>query len=30
LLIVIILVANYAVNLLTGASMDKGIGGSTK
>ena len=30
LLIVFILVANYLVNWLTGASMDKGIGGSTK
>ena len=30
LLIVIILGFNYLVNLLTGASMDKGIGGSTK
>ena len=30
LLIIIILGFNYLVNLLTGASMDKGIGGSTK
>ena len=30
LLIVFILGANYLVNLLTGASMDKGIGGSSK
>ena len=30
LLIVIILGANYLVNALTGASMDKGIGGSSK
>ncbi|MCR5078561.1 MAG: iron ABC transporter permease [Bacilli bacterium] len=30
LLIVIILAANYLVNALTGASMSKGIGGSTK
>ncbi len=30
LLIVIILGFNYLVNILTGASMDKGIGGSTK
>lgn len=30
LLIVFILAANYLVNLLTGASMDKGIGGSSK
>lgn len=30
LLIVVILIANYLVNFLTGASMDKGIGGSTK
>ena len=30
LLIVFILIANYLVNWLTGASMDKGIGGSTK
>lgn len=30
LLIVIILAANYLVNFLTGASMDKGIGGSAK
>ncbi len=30
LLIVIILAANYLVNALTGASMDKGLGGSTK
>ena len=30
LLIIIILGANYLVNFLTGASMDKGIGGSTK
>lgn len=30
LLIIFILGANYLVNILTGASMDKGIGGSTK
>ena len=30
LLVVFILAANYIVNALTGASMDKGIGGSTK
>lgn len=30
LLIIFILAANYLVNFLTGASMDKGIGGSTK
>ena len=30
LLIIIILIVNYLVNWLTGASMDKGIGGSTK
>ena len=30
LLIVFILAANYLVNILTGASMDKGIGGSSK
>ena len=30
LLIIIILVANYLVTFLTGASMDKGIGGSSK
>ena len=30
LLIIFILIANYLVNFLTGAAMDKGIGGSTK